>query len=333
METATQKLLLVDDEAGLRRSLNFGLSQRGYAIDEVEEGLPALKLIDSSYAQQRPYCVVMLDINLPDINGLKLLELIKSRHPGLPVIVVSAYGSPATPATVAMKHGDGYLDKPFLVDELTDLIARLPRPQPEERIAAPAPATQPQTVSAYAMVRLAPTADVMATFRSLYFMDNVIYCDAVYDQFDIVMLLNGGSQAEIEELVRTRIRSNPDVAEVTLSPIVRPQLDPAVAGFIKEYDQQRGLDPAAYKLAHGRASLSTYVFVDIEPQRLSEVFPKLYFMKGVVSCDATRGEHDAVLLVQSHSFEENERILTQELKLIDGIVRTSTVKVINLLEM
>ena len=87
MDAAATKLLLIDDEAGLRRSLRFGLNQLGYEIDESEEGLPALQLIESSFAAGNPYGYVIADISLPDINGLKLLEVIKSRYPELPVIV------------------------------------------------------------------------------------------------------------------------------------------------------------------------------------------------------------------------------------------------------
>ena len=174
MNTETTKLLLVDDEAGLRRSLNFGLTQRGFELDESEEGLPALKLIESSYSSGKPYRLVLLDINLPDIDGLKLLELIKSKYPNLPVVVISAYGTEMTQSRVTSRQGDAYLDKPFLVDELTDLLAALPAAQaaPDR---APAPELAAQTVSAYAMVRLTKEANVVETFRALYFMDNVIW--------------------------------------------------------------------------------------------------------------------------------------------------------------
>lgn len=328
----TSKLLVIDDEAGLRRSLNFGLAQRGYAIDEVEEGLPALKLIESSFIEGRPYRAVIADINLPDINGLKLLELIKSSYPSLPVIVISAYGNEATQDAVKTKHGDAYLPKPFMVDELTELMDRIPRRELEP-VELPASDVQKVSVSAYAMVRFREGADWMAIFQRLYFMEHVIYCDAVHDVYDVVLLLNGQNRAEIDRFIDTKIRSIPDVSEVLLSPIVTPKLDPEIQDFIDNYNQQRSINPAAYKIAHASTALSTYLLVSIEPGRFSEVFPKLYFMRGVVSCDATRGEYDAVVLIQSHSFEENKRILNEEVKLIDGIARTRSMKIINIFEM
>ncbi|MGC4122966.1 MAG: response regulator [Myxococcales bacterium] len=91
MDTDHGKVLVIDDEAGLRRSLRFGLSQRGWAMDEVEEGLPALKLIERSYADGAPYQCVVADICLPDINGLKLVEIIESRSRRCP-----SWSSPPT---------------------------------------------------------------------------------------------------------------------------------------------------------------------------------------------------------------------------------------------
>jgi two-component system response regulator PrrA len=120
------KVLVIDDEAGLRRSLRFGLSQRGWAMDEVEEGLPALKLIERSFADGAPYQCVVADICLPDIDGLKLVELIKSTFPALPIVVVSAYGNATTEDDVKGRHGDAFLSKPFLVDELTRVMGGLP---------------------------------------------------------------------------------------------------------------------------------------------------------------------------------------------------------------
>jgi CheY-like chemotaxis protein len=332
MDAPATKLLLIDDEAGLRRSLRFGLNQLGYEIDESEEGLPALQLIESNFAAGHPYGYVIADINLPDINGLKLLEVIKSRHPELPVIVISGYGNEVTRSAVATKHGDAYLDKPFLVDELADLINRIERPDTAPK-AEPTPAVSRHSVSAYALVKIREGHDVASVYRQLYFMDNVVYCDAVYDDYDIVLLLNAASHQEIEQVVQSRVRSMPAVAEVTLDAIVPATLDPGIADFIKHYELQCSVTPSEQKLAHGRASLSTYLFVDIEPGRIGEVFPKLYFLDGAVSCDATRGAHDAIVLIQSHSFQHIDRLLAREVSAIEGIVRTRSVKIINMFEM
>jgi len=324
------KVLIIDDEAGLRRSLRFGLTQRGWTSDDVEEGLPALKLIERSYADGHPYTCVIADINLPDINGLKLLELIKSSFPEQPVIVVSAYGSGTTADDVNRRHGDGFLPKPFLVDELTAAIGKLEAHAP---VSHAHKAQQPVSQGAYVMVRLDESADRMAVFNKLFFSDQVVYCDAVNGPYHVVLLVTAPTQADVERVVETTIRAVPGVADALVCPIVPPRVDPTVREFIDNYNQSRAVDPATEKVARGRKALSTYVFVDIEPGRMAEVLPRLYFLPGVVSCDATEGRHDAVLLFQTHSVAENERILSDELKRIDGIARAKSAKVVNLIEM
>jgi CheY-like chemotaxis protein len=329
MTTPHPSVLIVDDEAGLRRSLHFGLAQRGFVTEEVEEALPALRLIESRFQEGRPFQFVVADINLPDINGLKLLEMIKSKYPALPVIVISAYGTEDTGDSVSVKHGDAYLGKPFMVDELAEVMHRIPE-RHVEPVEVPGAAVQKASVSAYVMVTVRPDADVTGLFRELYYMDDVVYCDAVHDQYDVVLLVNGASTGEVEQVVR-RIEALPGVASAAVQPIVAPVIEPAIAEFIKDYEHHIRREHYHARLAG--TAVSAYLFVEVEKGRFAEVFPKLYFMNGVVSCDATRGQYDAVALIQSPNFKGIERILNEDVRMIDGIVRARSVKIITMYEM
>jgi CheY-like chemotaxis protein len=330
MSTESPRVLIVDDEAGLRRSLRFSLAQRGFVTEEVEEALPALQLIESRFNEGRPYNFVVADINLPDINGLKLLEVIKSKYPALPVIVISAYGSEGTQDAVSMKHGDAYLEKPFQVDDLAEVMHRIPsrRIEPTE---APAPALEKTSVSAYVMVKVRPDGDVMEVFRTLYYSDHVVYCDAVHDSYDIVLLVNGATRRDVDQFIETKVKTLRDIAEVEECSIVEPRIDPGIADFIKDY--QNSVNRERYRVARSSTALSAYLLVEIQEGRFSEVFPKLYFLNGAVSCDATTGQYDAVVLLQSQTFKEIDRVLTEDVRLLDGIKRTRSVKIINMFEM
>ena len=75
--------------------------------------------------QRRPVDVVITDIKLPFMSGLELLSEIKSVKPDIPVIVITAYGSENI-ASEAMKRGAyEFIEKPFELDEMTDLLERL----------------------------------------------------------------------------------------------------------------------------------------------------------------------------------------------------------------
>ena len=73
MNIEEKKVLIVDDEAGIRHNLHVGLTQHGFSIDDAEDGFSALSQIESSYHKGTLYNFVITDIILPDINGLKLL--------------------------------------------------------------------------------------------------------------------------------------------------------------------------------------------------------------------------------------------------------------------
>ena len=124
INTEEKKVLIVDDEAGIRRNLHFGLTQHGFTIDDAEDGLSALAQIESSFHKGTPYNFVITDMVLPDINGLKLLEVIKSKYPTLPVIIITGYGTIQS-AVESIKAGAfHFLSKPFVPDDLRTLVNR-----------------------------------------------------------------------------------------------------------------------------------------------------------------------------------------------------------------
>lgn len=331
MEPMANKLLIVDDDEELRRSLNVTLHQRGFDVDLVDGGLSALKLIEKSFARGLPYGCIVADLKLPDINGLKLMEVIKAKYPGMPVIIISGYGSPDTATAVQVRQGDGYLPKPFLVDDLTATVRRMPQFQIREVPQARAEPIQ-RSVSAYCLVTIDPRADAAAVFRTLYFMNNVIYCDAVHGNTDVVMLLNAPTAGELERVWREQITAVPGVRAATFNEVVRPELDRALARFLEEYDKQRTFEPLERKRALGPNALSTYLLIDAERGRLADVYARLCLLDGVLFCDAVIGGYDLIALVQTASNAEYQRILNDELKRIDGIVRTMSLTVINILE-
>ncbi|HPD60963.1 MAG TPA: response regulator [Thermodesulfobacteriota bacterium] len=327
-----KKLLIVDDEAGIRRNLHFGLTQHGFTIDDAEDGLSALAQIESSYHKGKPYSYVITDMVLPDINGLKLLEVIKSKYPTLPVIIISGYGTEVTADEVTARHGDAYLAKPFLADDLADVLEKVAPPKAD----APQPITEPElktSVSAYALIKVKEGGDVLGVFNKLYFMDNVLYCDAVRNGFDIVLLLNAATPAELDHIVQTKIKTLADIDEVIYCPVAKPKLEAGIQDFINDYEKQKSLSPQGNKPKRVAASLSAYVLIEVDKARFNEIYPKLYFLDNVVCCDTTKGKYDLVLLIQSATFDEMQRLVREKIGSIDGIVRTRALPVMNLFEM
>ncbi len=108
-----ERILVVDDEFLIRWSLQQDLAKEDYEVITAESGEEALRL-----AEEQTPDLVLLDIHLPGIDGIRVLEKLKSANPELPVIMITAFGMVET-AVAAMKLGAfDYIAKPFNLDDV-----------------------------------------------------------------------------------------------------------------------------------------------------------------------------------------------------------------------
>ncbi|MFZ5620719.1 MAG: sigma-54-dependent transcriptional regulator [Pseudomonadota bacterium] len=121
-------VLIVEDDPGLREALCDTLELAGYTVVAATDGPAALELMERS-----PIGMVVSDVQMPDMDGYGLLKRIRSRHPDLPVVLMTAYGT-VQKAVDAMHCGaSDYLTKPFAADVLVDMVNRyLPAAQDED---------------------------------------------------------------------------------------------------------------------------------------------------------------------------------------------------------
>ena len=112
MSTGSLKILVVDDEPPIRKLLRMGLTSQGYEVLDAPNGKTALELL-----AKKPDLVI-LDLGLPDIDGLELLRRIRHREESLPVVVLSSRGDEAGKVAALDLGADDYVTKPFGMDEL-----------------------------------------------------------------------------------------------------------------------------------------------------------------------------------------------------------------------
>jgi DNA-binding NtrC family response regulator len=114
------RVLIIDDERNLRISLSMILERAGYLVTEAsgaKEALAALKI--------QSYDLVILDLNMPGMNGLDLLPEIINLYPEMPVIILTGFGSIET-AEKAIDCGiRGYMLKPVSPLELLDRVSKI----------------------------------------------------------------------------------------------------------------------------------------------------------------------------------------------------------------
>ena len=111
-------ILVVDDEAEIREGLELLLNSEGYSVATAETGAAGLARLE-----EQPFDMMLLDVSLPDGNGIELLREVRERAPGLPVVLITAYGS-IDMARSAFKNGaQDYITKPWSNDELLAQVA------------------------------------------------------------------------------------------------------------------------------------------------------------------------------------------------------------------
>jgi two-component system, OmpR family, KDP operon response regulator KdpE len=106
------KVLIIDDEPPIRKLLRMGLSTQGYEILDAPNGKTALALLES-----KPDLII-LDLGLPDMQGLDLLAAIRARNESVPIVVLSSRGDEAGKVQALDLGADDYLTKPFGMEEL-----------------------------------------------------------------------------------------------------------------------------------------------------------------------------------------------------------------------
>src|SRR3954468_6673203 len=113
------KVLVVDDDAGLRLSVVSALSENHYLVDQAKDGEEAVNKVRAGH-----YDLVLLDVNMPRMSGLEALKEIKAHDPSIIAIILTAFSN-IRDAVEATKEGAyNYLEKPIKADNLVYLVEK-----------------------------------------------------------------------------------------------------------------------------------------------------------------------------------------------------------------
>jgi DNA-binding response OmpR family regulator len=112
------RIMVVDDEATARVSLAEILRLEGYQVATAASGEEALSLLDKS----EPFDLMVLDIKMPGMSGLKVTELAQERYPGVVIILLTAFGALETAIEAIRKGASDYLLKPASVPDILESV-------------------------------------------------------------------------------------------------------------------------------------------------------------------------------------------------------------------
>jgi two-component system chemotaxis response regulator CheY len=324
------RVLIIDDEAEIRRNLTVGLTQEGYSAVACPDGISAIHELNSAAGKGIAYDYLVTDIFMPDIDGLKILKVIKIQYPDLPVLVITGFGDESLKMTALAEHNTGYLDKPF---EIPDLVNALEDLSPGSTKAAAVETAEAEegmreSVSAYLTIKITEPQRSMEIFNDLYKMDGVQKCEAVRGDFDIIILAQAASEDDIKALF-DRISRMEGVEIASMSPVERPKLDRDVDEFVKIYAQAMK-QPAQVKSAKQPGTVS-YIIVDIDPNAIQQIFTTVFFIDEVIFCDMIEGGKKLVGMITGEGVGRKAKAI-EKLNEIDGVLRVREATVIKLVE-
>ena len=116
-QQGTERLLLIDDEVALRKSVSRALTRLGYTVDVAENGAQGARLVQSA---PEAYDLVILDMMMPEMGGAETFQLIRRSRPDMKVLLCSGYSADAERIDLLKEGAAGFLQKPF---DTADLAA------------------------------------------------------------------------------------------------------------------------------------------------------------------------------------------------------------------
>jgi len=122
------RIIIVDDDENIRKTMKAILEDEGYVVDSAATGNEAIEM-----TQQTAYNIALLDIRLPDMEGVELLKLIKDNVPKTRKIMVTGYPSMQNAISALNMNADAYLIKPIDVEKLLNLVKEQLQLQEDEK--------------------------------------------------------------------------------------------------------------------------------------------------------------------------------------------------------
>lgn len=120
MSTEKGNILLVEDEENLHEALKLNLELEGYTVTSAFDGAAALQAVAGEY-----FDLIILDVMLPELDGISVTETIRVKNSELPILILSAKSNSSDRVLGLKKGADDYLTKPFNLEELLLRVEKL----------------------------------------------------------------------------------------------------------------------------------------------------------------------------------------------------------------
>ena len=115
--TDTKKILIIEDDQRIAQNIGKGLIEKGFEIEIAYDGLIGTKLFNNN-----SFDLIILDINLPSMNGYEVCKIIRQKDPNIPILMLTALGETEDKIQGFGMGADDYIVKPF---DFRELLARI----------------------------------------------------------------------------------------------------------------------------------------------------------------------------------------------------------------
>ncbi len=122
------RILIIDDDENISKVLQAILEEDGYSADTADTARKGIELSESAF-----YNLALIDVRLPDMEGIELLTKLKETKPKMRKIIVTGYPTLQNAVAAVNKDADGYVMKPFDVEKILATIKQQLKKQAEER--------------------------------------------------------------------------------------------------------------------------------------------------------------------------------------------------------
>lgn len=327
------KILLVEDDAPLRRTMTLGLNMHGYDTEPCENGVNALKKMETFIHNNIPLEAVIVDLRLPDIDGVKLVKIMRSKYPDIPIILITGFADRYNQEEIHNLQVNAFMEKPFTPIELAEQLTKVLEAR-KASATADKGEKEETGASAYIILKVDEEMGFFDTYKELYAMDNVVYCDAVKGDYDIILLAQAENIEKIREIAETKIMKVKGVRTMDFLEFGQPMLDESTRAILRDAeDALESKSDISCREKEVNEKVCSYILMDVEKEKLDGVYPTLRLDDNVVCCDYTIGKFNLVLFVAVNHFDEIDRFITERIINLDGVLKVKEYPIVSLYEM
>jgi CheY-like chemotaxis protein len=285
---------VIEGEVEDRRMLAEGLSSRGFDVRACKDGVSAIHELEQSHSTSSHFDYVITDAKLTDIAGIKILRVLKSAWPRLPMLVVADEADDSIGDDLERFHNTAAVSRPLVLEDVVEALGQLEPGQTTEEHKHLAQETE-KTITAKTYVFAsfmegAAVDNVLAELKAIHGVNEIEQVEG-----DMQLLLTCWRRS-LEDLDTTlsQVRQVQGLEVNKANYVVPAHLDTDVSHFIEDYNC--ALEKTIERDDQPQPPFA-YLIVDIDPAELQAIFTKMFFLDNSLECEVTGGGNRVIARV------------------------------------